>query len=134
VLIVDRRASNFTHKGFTGFPSPRLSSGEFNLTAYNPATCGVCSWPSVTYEGTPFGKHRQKRAVTSTDTMVEYAFTVPHDMETLIEFMGGPDEFERRLDYIFVANTSETTLGANGAGINTIMNIGQVLSTPLICL
>ena len=45
-------------------------------------------------------------------------------METLIQFMGGNDEFERRLDYIFVANTSEQDLGANGAAITTIMNIG----------
>lgn len=60
----------------------------------------------------------------SANRPVEYGFTIPHDMETLIQFMGGPEEFERRLDYIFVANTSETTLGANGAGINTIMNIG----------
>ena len=45
-------------------------------------------------------------------------------METLIQFMGGKDEFERRLDYIFVANTSEQDLGANGASITTIMNIG----------
>lgn len=36
----------------------------------------------------------------------EYSFTVPHDMETLIDFMGGQDEFERRLDYIFQPNTS----------------------------
>lgn len=45
-------------------------------------------------------------------------------METLIQFMGGEDEFERRLDYIFMPNTGEQNLGANGAGITTIMNIG----------
>lgn len=55
---------------------------------------------------------------------IEYSFTVPHDMETLIQFMGGKDEFERRLDYMFMANTSEQDLGANGASITTIMNIG----------
>ena len=58
--------------------------------------------------------------------IAEYSFTVPHDMETLIHFMGGKDEFERRLDYIFVPNTSEQDLSANGAGITTIMNIGFV--------
>lgn len=103
-------AHNFTHKGFTGFPAPRLSTGEFNFTDYNPALCGGCEWTSITYEGTPF----------------EYAFTVPHDMQTLIDFTGGAAEFERRLDYIFVANTSEQNLGANGAAITTIMNIGLV--------
>ena len=45
-------------------------------------------------------------------------------METLIQFMGGKNEFERRLDYIFKDGTGEQDLGANGAGITTIMNIG----------
>ncbi len=57
--------------------------------------------------------------------MAEYSFTVPHDMETLVDFMGGPDEFERRLDYIFEPNTTEQDHGGNGLGINTIMNIGS---------
>lgn len=60
--------------------------------------------------------------------MAEYGFTVPHDMETLIQFTGGATEFERRLDYIFMANTSEQNLGANGAGITTLMNIGFVIN------
>ena len=47
-------------------------------------------------------------------------------METLIQFMGGVKEFERRLDYIFVPGTAEQNLGGNGAGITTIMNIGYV--------
>ena len=49
-------------------------------------------------------------------------------MQTLIQFMGGEREFERRLDYIFMANTSEADLGANGAAITTVMNIGYVTS------
>lgn len=28
----------------------------------------------------------------------EYSFVIPHDMETLVEFMGGPTTFESRLD------------------------------------
>lgn len=28
----------------------------------------------------------------------EYSFVIPHDMETLIEFIGGPATFESRLD------------------------------------
>lgn len=35
----------------------------------------------------------------------EYSFVIPHDMETLIDLMGGPDTFERRLD------TMVSTLG-----------------------
>lgn len=33
-----------------------------------------------------------------TDHGSEYSFVIPHDMETLIDFMGGPDTFEARLD------------------------------------
>ncbi|KAK5096204.1 hypothetical protein LTS08_007810 [Lithohypha guttulata] len=94
---------------FTGFLAPRLSDGTFNLSGYNPALCGECEWDSISYEGTPF----------------EYSFAVPHDLETLIDFMGGAAGFEQRLDYIFQPNTSQQNLGANGAGITTIMNIGN---------
>lgn len=55
-------AHNFTHKGFSGFPAPRLSNGAFNLTDYNPALCGGCEWSSITYEGTPFGKSSRFQA------------------------------------------------------------------------
>ncbi|EMD86541.1 glycoside hydrolase family 92 protein [Bipolaris maydis ATCC 48331] len=98
-----------TSKNFSGFLTPKDRNGTFNQTDYNPAKCGACSWSSLTYEGTPF----------------EYSFTIPHDMKTLIEKMGGPQGFEERLDYIFVPYTSQADLGPNGAGINTIMNIGN---------
>ncbi|KAH6644257.1 glycosyl hydrolase family 92-domain-containing protein [Boeremia exigua] len=99
---------------FTGFLTPRDGNGTFNQTNYNPAKCGACSWPSITYEATPF----------------EYSFTIPHDMETLIEFMGGPESFGERLDYMFLPNTSQADLGPNGAGIRTLMNIGYFRNTP----
>jgi putative alpha-1,2-mannosidase len=99
---------------FTGFLTPRLSNGTFNSSGYNPAQCGDCSWKSITYEATPF----------------EYSFNVPHDMRTMIEYMGGEEEFEKRLDYMFEANSSQQDLGVNGAGINTLMNIGYVDSNP----
>ncbi|KAM0722627.1 hypothetical protein Q7P37_002068 [Cladosporium fusiforme] len=102
-------AHNFTSLGFTGFLAPRLADGMFNLTDYNPALCGECEWQSISYEATPF----------------EYSFNIPHDMQTLIDFMGGPTAFESRLDYIFLPNTSQQDLGANGAAITTIMNIGN---------
>ncbi|KAF1357520.1 putative alpha-1,2-mannosidase [Lizonia empirigonia] len=94
---------------FAGFLTPRDGNGTFNQTDYNPAKCGACSWQSLTYEGTPF----------------EYSFTIPHDMEMLISAMGGQAQFEERLDYIFVPYSSQADLGPNGAGINTIMNIGN---------
>ena len=96
-------------QGFTGFMAPRLSSGDFNLTDYNPALCGGCEWDSITYEATPW----------------EYSFTIPHDMTNLIKSMGGTKEFERRMDHIFIPGTSEQDLSANGAGITTLMNIGN---------
>jgi putative alpha-1,2-mannosidase len=95
---------------FTGFLGPRLSNGSFNSSGYNPAQCGDCSWKAVTYEATPW----------------EYSFNVPHDMQTMIEYMGGEGQYERRLDYMFETNSSQQDLGVNGAGINTLMNIGYV--------
>lgn len=80
---------NITHAGFTGFLSPRLSNGDWDSPeTYNPAVCAGCEWVAISYEAVPF----------------EYSFVVPHDMETLIQFMGGNDEFERRLDYIVSRN------------------------------
>ncbi|KAJ9130912.1 Glycosyl hydrolase [Pleurostoma richardsiae] len=95
--------------GFTGFLAPRFANGSWDVASYDPGLCGECEWSAISYEATPW----------------EYSFTVPHDMQTLIDFMGGAAEFERRLDYIFQPNTSEQDLSANGAGITTIMNIGN---------
>ncbi|KAI0123432.1 glycosyl hydrolase [Xylariales sp. AK1849] len=100
---------NVTSRSFSGFLTPRLADGSWNTTDYNPALCGECEWSAISYEATPW----------------EYSFTVPHDMQTLIQFMGGETEFERRMDYIFQPNTSEQDLSANGVGITTIMNIGN---------
>ncbi|KAF2190773.1 glycoside hydrolase family 92 protein [Zopfia rhizophila CBS 207.26] len=94
---------------FKGFLTPKFSNGTFNSSGYNPALCGECEWSAISYEATPF----------------EYSFVIPHDAQTLIEFMGGPSEFESRLDYIFLPSTSQQNLGANGVGIDTIMNIGN---------
>ncbi|KAM0820208.1 putative Glycosyl hydrolase [Seiridium cardinale] len=100
---------DITSHGFSGFLTPRWPDGSWNSTGYNPALCGECEWGQISYEATPW----------------EYSFTVPHDAQSLIEKMGGLVEFERRLDYIFQPNTSEQDLSANGAGITTIMNIGN---------
>ncbi|KAF2740983.1 glycosyl hydrolase [Polyplosphaeria fusca] len=94
---------------FSGFMTPKYANGTFNSTGYNPALCGECEWSAISYEATPF----------------EYSFVIPHDVETLIDFMGGISGFESRLDYIFKPNTTQQDLGANGAGIDTIMNIGN---------
>ncbi|KAF5858423.1 hypothetical protein ETB97_004418 [Aspergillus alliaceus] len=94
---------------FTGFLAPKFSNGTFNHTAYDPLYCDECEWHSYTYEGTPW----------------EYSFVIPHDMETLIGLMGGPDTFESRLDLMFKPNMSVQDLGPNGAGITTLINIGN---------
>ncbi|CAL5866270.1 uncharacterized protein PFLUO_LOCUS477 [Penicillium psychrofluorescens] len=95
--------------GFSGFLAPKLSDGSFNGSGYDPLYCYSCEWQSYTYEGIPW----------------EYSFVVPHDMKTLIQFMGGAKTFESRLDMMFKPNTSVQNLGANGAGISTLMNIGN---------
>ncbi|GFF50725.1 uncharacterized glycosidase Rv0584 [Aspergillus udagawae] len=94
---------------FTGFLAPKFSNGTFNNSGYDPLYCYECEWHAYTYEGVPW----------------EYSFVIPHDMETLIDFMGGPDTFEDRLDTMFKPNLSVQDLGANGAGITTLMNIGN---------
>jgi putative alpha-1,2-mannosidase len=38
----------------------------------------------------------------------EYSFVIPHDLETLIEFMGGEKTFESRLDLMVSTRVSET--------------------------
>lgn len=39
-----------------------------------------------------------ERLVPSLNLRLEYSFVIPHDVETLIKFMGGGDTFEKRLD------------------------------------
>ncbi|KAL4796892.1 glycosyl hydrolase family 92-domain-containing protein [Aspergillus venezuelensis] len=94
---------------FTGFLAPKFSNGTFNNSGYDPLYCYNCNWEDYSYEGVPW----------------EYSFVVPHDVETLVDFMGGPETFEARLDLMFKPNTSVQELGPNGAGITTLMNIGN---------
>jgi putative alpha-1,2-mannosidase len=79
---------------FTGFLAPRLADGTWNISGYNPALCGGCEWSAISYEATPF----------------EYSFVVPHDAQTLIQFMGGASDFESRLDYIVSTTISQLIL------------------------
>ncbi|KAH8703236.1 glycosyl hydrolase [Talaromyces proteolyticus] len=100
---------DLTSLNFTGFLAPKYSNGSFNHSDYDPLYCGECEWSSITYEAVPW----------------EYSFVIPHDMETLIEFMGGNSTFESRLDIMFEPGVAKQNLGANGAGITTLMNIGN---------
>ena len=99
---------NRTSLNFTGFMAPRFSNGSLN-ESYDPLMCGSCEQQAITYEAVPW----------------EYSFTVPHDMQTLISFMGGNATFESRLDTMFIPNLATQSLGANGAGITSIINIGN---------
>ncbi|PYH41923.1 uncharacterized protein BP01DRAFT_406290 [Aspergillus saccharolyticus JOP 1030-1] len=86
---------NVQSLNFTGFLAPRFSNGTFNSSAYDPRYCDECEWLDYTYEA------------------------------TLIDLMGGADTFESRLDLMFAPNMSVQDLGPNGAGITTIINIGN---------
>ncbi|KUL81758.1 hypothetical protein ZTR_09409 [Talaromyces verruculosus] len=104
-LIWDR---DVTSLNFTGFLAPRFANGSYQ-NGYDPLYCGGCEWSSITYEGVPW----------------EYTFTIPHDVESLIDFMGGTAMFESRLDKMFEPGVAKQNLGDNGAGITTLMNIGN---------
>ncbi|PVH93969.1 glycoside hydrolase family 92 protein [Periconia macrospinosa] len=97
-----------TARNFSGFVMPRYANGTFHKN-YNITNCGDCNWSDESYEGTAF----------------EYSFVIPHDVERMIELMGGTAHFERRLDYVFQPNTSGVDLGVNGLGITTINNIAN---------
>ncbi|OCK85358.1 glycoside hydrolase family 92 protein [Lepidopterella palustris CBS 459.81] len=79
---------NGSDTGFTGFFQPKYMNGTWgyqNPIACSPLTdfCSLTSNPSETFESSVW----------------EYQFFVPHDMATLIKFLGGPDRFVTRLDY-----------------------------------
>ncbi|KAF2635583.1 hypothetical protein P280DRAFT_191281 [Massarina eburnea CBS 473.64] len=97
-----------TARNFSGFVMPRFANGTFHKT-YNITNCGDCNWSDESYEGTAF----------------EYSFVIPHDIERMIELMGGTAHFEQRLDYVFQPNTSGVDLGVNGLGITTINNVAN---------
>lgn len=60
-----------------------------------------------------------------TDTVFrpwEYSWTVPFDMQTLIQFMGGPTVTESRLDTMFIPGLKSTSVGSDGTnGIGTTL-------------
>ena len=72
-----------SYQGFTGWIWPRAQDGSFiepNEYISNPGTF-IGSWKPYFYEGTGY----------------EYSFFVPHNIETLIEKMGGEELFINRL-------------------------------------
>ena len=74
---------NFSESGYTGFIRPRHRDGTW-LTPFNAMMSD--SWNGDTfYEGNSW----------------TYSFFTPQDVEALVEKMGGPETFVRRLDAFF---------------------------------
>ena len=72
-----------TARGFSGFLAPRHKNGSF--VGQDPLSCYGCYWSNAFYQGLPW----------------EYSFNPTHDMRTLIQYMGGTNEFIRRLNVTF---------------------------------
>ncbi|SSD58621.1 related to putative alpha-1,2-mannosidase [Saccharomycodes ludwigii] len=72
-------------KNYSGFIQPRDANGEFNYKKYDPLSCNGCYWRDDEYEGKP----------------IEYGWAVPHDIQTLLEFIGSKETFIERLDDMF---------------------------------
>lgn len=79
---------------YTGFVQPRNADGTFASEKYDPFSCFGCYWGDDEYEGKP----------------VEYGWTVPFDMGTLLEYIGSPETFERRLDDMYKLNGHENVV------------------------
>ncbi|KAI0015442.1 alpha-1,2-mannosidase family protein-like protein [Xylariomycetidae sp. FL0641] len=108
-------SANTTSLNFTGFLAPTYANGS--IQEYDPLSCGECEWSSISYEGVPW----------------EYTWTIPFDMATLIDMMGGPAQAEARLDTMFVPGLTGSDQGGNSAG-TTIFNPGNEPSfmTPFL--
>ncbi|KAJ5975541.1 hypothetical protein N7481_009248 [Penicillium waksmanii] len=79
---------NGTDTGFTGFFQPKYMNGSWGFQ--DPIACSaLASWCSLT----------SNPSETFESSIWEYLFYVPHDMANLIELVGGPDTFVKRLDY-----------------------------------
>ena len=94
--------NNITSLNYTGFLAPTYPNGTVvpNLDngSYTPLSCGECEWSAIAYEALPW----------------EYSWTVPHDMRSLIAFMGGINRTEERLDTMFVPGLKNTGTGSGG--------------------
>ena len=97
---------------FNGFVVPRNADGSF--VPQDPEACGGCYWGDAFYEATPW----------------EYSFSPHHDIYTLIDYTGGPDDFVRRLDTIFQPNLNSKDAdrffaSAARSAFSTIFNRGN---------
>ncbi|BCR86135.1 glycoside hydrolase family 92 protein [Aspergillus chevalieri] len=78
--------------GFRGFFQPRYLNGSWGYQ--DPITCS-----SIDTSGRACSL-QNNAAETFEDSIWEYQFFVPHQMQTLISHLGGPTPFTTRLDYL----------------------------------
>lgn len=91
-----------TALGFSGFVGPRTETG---FLAQDPLSCGGCYWRDYYYQALPW----------------EYSFNAHHDLEHLIELMGGDDQFVKRLETTFKPDV----FSGNGQFGHTLFNPGN---------
>ncbi|EZF32100.1 hypothetical protein H109_07623 [Trichophyton interdigitale MR816] len=110
---------NISSLNFTGFLAPTWPNGSVT-PGYDPLDCGECEWSSHSYEALP----------------IEYGWTVPFDMKSLIKFMGGEKTMEQRLDQMFVPGLRMGDVGSGGTNTlgTTLFNPGNEPSffTPFL--
>ena len=98
----DPTVSSLNHSGFL---VPRDADGSF--VPQDPLSCGSCYWGDAYYEALPW----------------EYSFNPHHDIYTLINYVGGPENFVSRLDTLFQPNLNPS--GNTQQFNNTIINPGN---------
>jgi putative alpha-1,2-mannosidase len=88
--------------------------------------CGGCTWGDVS-TNTALSANLLKGTfqLTYEALIWEYSFTVPHDIEALIQKMGGAEAFEARLDASFVNGLSAGSGPANTAGTLVLLFLTQ---------
>ena len=77
--------ATLSDKSYKGFIGPKDANGEFNYKNYDPSSCFSCYWADDEYEGSP----------------LEYGWAVPHDISSLLSFIGLNETFQLRLDDMF---------------------------------
>ena len=87
---------------FTGFLGPRDKDGFLDQ---DPLSCGGCYWQDYYYQALPW----------------EYSFNAHHDLNTIIDYMGGDDTFVERLDTTFTPGV----YSGNEQFGNTLFNPGN---------
>ncbi|USW51719.1 Putative six-hairpin glycosidase superfamily, glycosyl hydrolase family 92 [Septoria linicola] len=81
---------NGTDTGFKGFFQPRFANGTWGLQ--DPMECSPLDDKFCSYSSNP--------RETFESAIWEYMFFVPQDQSSLVDILGGPDQFVRRLDYL----------------------------------